>query len=106
MLDIDKGVVLSFSDGGTVGLLLAAVHPQRVIALAALGAQPTINTQNPAAIRHWLLEAPLSEEWQKELAELHGEPYWRSLPRMYVEGQEALVASRGVIITEEGLAAI
>jgi len=77
-----------------------------VIALAALGAQPTINTQNTAAIRYWLLEAPLSEEWQKELAELHGEPYWRSLPRMYVEGQEALVAAGGVIITDEELAAI
>jgi len=105
-LDIAKVLVLSFSDGGTVGLLLAALHPQRVIALAALGAQPTINTQNTAAIRYWLLEAPLSEEWQKELAELHGEPYWRSLPRMYVEGQEALVAAGGVIITDEELAAI
>src|SRR5258708_16111808 len=106
MLDIDKGLVLSFSDGGTVGLLLAALHPQRVIALAVLGAQPTINTQNTAAIRHWLLEAPLSEEWQKELAELHGEPYWRLLPRMYVEVQEALVAAGGRLITDAALASI
>src|SRR5258708_13603370 len=71
-----------------------------------MGAQPAINAQNTAAIRHWLLEAPLSEEWQKELAQLHGEPYWRSLPRMYVEGQEALVAAGGVIITDKKLASI
>jgi pimeloyl-ACP methyl ester carboxylesterase len=105
-LDIDKTLVLGFSDGGIVGLLLASLYPQRVFALAVMGAQPTINAQNVAAIRHWLLETPLAEDWQKELAKLHGEPYWRSLPRMYVEGQEALVAAGGVIITNEELASI
>ncbi len=105
-LNIDKVLVLGFSDGGIVGLLLAALHPQRVLALAVMGAQPSINAQNTAAIRHWLLETPLSEDWQKELAKLHGEPYWRSLPRMYVEGQEALVAAGGVLITDEELASI
>ena len=105
-LNIEKTLVLGFSDGGIVGLLLAALYPQRVSALAVMGAQPTINAQNAAGIRYWLIEAPLSEDWQKELAKLHGEPYWRSLPRMYVEGQEKLVASGGVIITDEELASI
>jgi valacyclovir hydrolase len=105
-LNIAKVLVLGFSDGGIVGLLLAALYPQHVSALAVMGAQPAINAQNVAAIRHWLIEAPLPEDWQKELAELHGEPYWRSLPRMYVEGQEKLVASGGVIITEKELASI
>ncbi len=105
-LNIDKVLVLGFSDGGIVGLLLAALHPQRVLVLAVMGAQPAINAQNLAAIRHWLLEVPLAEDWQKELAQLHGEPYWRSLARMYVEGQEALVAAGGVIITGEELASI
>lgn len=105
-LNIDKVLVLGFSDGGIVGLLLAALYPRRVLALAVMGAQPTINAQNVAAIRHWLLETPLSKDWQKELAKLHGEPYWRSLPAMYVEGQEALVAAGGVIVTSEELAAI
>jgi valacyclovir hydrolase len=105
-LKIDKVLVLGFSDGGIVGLLLAALHPQRVLALAVMGAQPSINAQNVTAIRHWLLEVPLAEDWQKELAQLHGEPYWRSLPRMYVQGQEALVAAGGVIITDEELASI
>jgi len=105
-LKIDKVLVLGFSDGGIVGLLLAALYPQRVLALAVMGAQPAINAQNIAGIRHWLIETPLPEDWQKELAKLHGEPYWRSLPRMYVEGQEALVAVGGVIITDEELASI
>jgi valacyclovir hydrolase len=105
-LNIDRVLVLGFSDGGIVGLLLAALHPQRVLALAVMGAQPTINAQNVADIRHWLLEIPLAEDWQKELAKLHGEPYWRLLPRMYVEVQEALVAAGGVIITDEELASI
>jgi len=105
-LNIDKVLVLGFSDGGIVGLLLAALYPQRVLALAVMGAQPAINAQNIAGIRHWLIETPLPEDWQKELAKLHGEPYWRSLPRMYVEGQEALVAVGGVIITDEELASI
>jgi valacyclovir hydrolase len=105
-LDIDKALVLGFSDGGIVGLLLAALYPQRVLALAVMGAQPAINTQNVAGIRHWLIDTKLPEDWQNELAKLHGEPYWRSLPQMYVEGQEKLVAAGGVIITDEELASI
>jgi valacyclovir hydrolase len=105
-LNIEKVLVLGFSDGGIAGLLLAALYPQRVLGLAVMGAQPSINAQNVADIRHWLLEIPLAEDWQKELAQLHGEPYWRLLPRMYVEGQEALVAAGGVIITNEELASI
>ena len=105
-LNIEKALVLGFSDGGIVGLLLAALYPQRVLALAVMGAQPEINAQNVDAIRHWLVETPLSEDWQKELAKLHGDPYWRTFPRMYVEGQEQLVAAGGVIITDEELASI
>ena len=105
-LNIDKALVLGFSDGGIVGLLLAALYPQRVLALAEMGAQPAINAQNVAGIRQWLIDTPLSEEWQKELAKLHGEPYWRSLPQMYVEGQEKLVAAGGSIISDEELASI
>ncbi|SRR6266436_6363911 len=106
VLHIDQVLLLGFSDGAIVGLLLAALHPQRVKALAVLGAQPSINARDVAAIRRWLLETPLSEEWQAQLAELHGEPYWRSLPGMYVAAQEALVAAGGVLITEQELAAI
>jgi valacyclovir hydrolase len=105
-LRIDQVSMLGFSDGGIVGLLLAALHTQRVKAVAVLGAQPSINAQNVADIRHWLLEVPLSEEWQAQLAKLHGEPYWRSLPGMYVAAQEALVAAGGVLITKEELASI
>ena len=105
-LQIEQVLVLGFSDGGIVGLLLAALHPRRMKALAVLGTQPSINAENVAAIRHWFLEKPLSEAWQAELAELHGEPYWRSLPHMYVEAQEALVAAGGVLISEGELAAI
>lgn len=106
MLRIEKTLVVGFSDGGIAGLVLAAHYPQRVVALAVMGAQPTINAQNTTAIRHWLLEKPLPEDWQAELAELHGDPYWRSLPSMYVEGQDALVEAGGVIISEEELARI
>ena len=106
MLHIEKTLVVGFSDGGIVGLVLAAHYPQRVIALAVMGAQPTINAQNTAAIRHWLLEKPLPEDWQIELAALHGDPYWRSLPSMYIEGQDALVAAGGVIISDQELARI
>ena len=98
--------VVGFSDGAIVSLLLAALHPSRVTALAVLGAQPTINEQNVAGIRRWLLESPLSEEWQQQLAELHGEPYWRTLPVLYVEAQEMLVAHGGVLISDEELEAI
>ncbi|HEX6482912.1 MAG TPA: alpha/beta hydrolase [Ktedonobacteraceae bacterium] len=106
VLEIDRVRVLGFSDGAIVGLLLAALHPERVKMLAVLGAQPTINAQDAAGIRHWLLEEPLAEKWQTQMVELHGEPYWRSLPGMYVEVQEALVAAGGMLITDEELASI
>jgi valacyclovir hydrolase len=105
-LHLSQVLVLGFSDGGIVGLLFAALHPERVAALAVLGAQASINAQDVAVLRHWLLETPLSQEWQAQLAQLHGEPYWRSLPQMYVQVQENLVASGGVLITDEELAAI
>lgn len=105
-LELERVLVVGFSDGAIVSLLLAALHPERVKAVAILGAQATINAQNVAAIRNWLLESPLSEEWQHQLAELHGEPYWRTLPAMYVEAQEALLAHGGVLISDEELAAI
>jgi valacyclovir hydrolase len=106
MLGIEQTLAVGFSDGGIVGLLLAAHYPQRIIGLAVMGAQPTINTQNTAAIRHWLLEKLLPEDRQTELAALHGDPYWRTLPSMYVEGQDALVAAGGVIISDQELASI
>ena len=105
-LAIERVLALAFSDGAITSLLLAALYPERVGKLAAMGAQNSINVENVAAIRHWLLERPLSEEWQEELARLHGEPYWRTLPRMYVEAQVALVEAGGVLITDEELAAI
>lgn len=97
---------MGFSDGATVSLLLSILHPARVAAVAVLGAQPTINLRDVTAIRHWLLESPLSPEWQRQLAELHGEPYWRTLPALYVEAQEMLVEQGGVLISEQELASI
>lgn len=105
-LGLEQVEVVGFSDGAIVSLLLTALHPTRVRAVVALGAQPTINRQNTAAIRRWLLETPLSEEWQKQLAELHGDPYWRTLPAMYVAAQDALVEAGGVLITDDELASI
>ena len=43
LLAIERVLVLAFSDGAIVGLLLAALYPRRVQALAAMGAQPSIN---------------------------------------------------------------
>jgi len=48
-LRIEHTLVLGFSDGGIVGLLLAALYPQRVKALAVMGAQPTVNAQTAGA---------------------------------------------------------
>jgi valacyclovir hydrolase len=105
-LHLEQALVMAFSDGGIVGLVLAALYPNRVQALAVLGAQPTVNSQDAAAIRHWFLEVSLSEDKQAQMAELHGEPYWRSLAPMYVAAQEALVAAGGVLITDDELASI
>lgn len=105
-LQLPQVRVLAFSDGGIVGLLLAALHPQRVQALAILGAQHRINQQDVTDIRHWLLELPQPAEWQEEMARLHGDPYWRSLPAMYVQGQANLVEAGGVIISDKELSHI
>ncbi len=105
-LHLDTVNVLAFSDGSIVALLLAALHPQRVKALAVLGAQASVDEQDAMALRQWLLEQPLSETWQQELTQLHGDPYWRSLLPKFVKGQEDLVQAGGTLVTDEELAAI
>jgi len=105
-LHLDTVNVLAFSDGSIVALLLAALHPQCVAALAVLGAQASVDEQDAIALRQWLLEQPLSEAWQQELAQLHGDPYWRSLLPMFVKVQEDLVQAGGILVTDEELAAI
>ncbi len=105
-LQLDTVSVLAFSDGSIVALLLAALHPRRVSALAVLGAQARVDAQDASAIRQWLLEKPLSETWQQELTRLHGDPYWRLLLPLFAQAQEDLVHAGGVLITDEELAAI
>jgi pimeloyl-ACP methyl ester carboxylesterase len=105
-LKLQEVQVVAFSDGGIVGLLLAALHPKQVRSLAILGAQARLELNDVTAIRHWLLERPLTEDWQKELARLHGEPYWHSLPEMYVQAQEELLAEGGELIKKQELATI
>ena len=105
-LKLSQVLVLGFSDGAIVGLLLAALHPERVAAMAIHGAQHLITARDAAAIRSWLLEKPLSPRWQEQLTALHGDPYWHSLLPLYVEVQERLVEAGGVLISEEELAAI
>lgn len=105
-LHIAQVRVLGFSDGAIVGLLLAALHPARVTALAIHGAQPSITVRDTRAIRAWLLEKPLPTQWQEQLAALHGDPYWRSLLPLYIRVQEELVANGGILISEKELAAI
>lgn len=106
LLQLFQVQVVAFSDGGIVGLLLAALYPQRVRALAVLGAQSYVQASDIAAIRHWLLERPLAPEWQQELARLHGEPYWRGLPEMYVNAQETLLETGGELISPQELSQI
>ena len=105
-LQLERVLVLGFSDGAIVGLLLASLHPERVIAMALHGAQPSITARDTAAIRSWLLEKPLSPTWQEQLTLLHGDPYWRSLLPLYVDIQEKLVAEGGILISNEELAGI
>lgn len=40
------------------------------------------------------------------MAHLHGEPYWRTLPPLFVAAQQALVEAGGILITDEELASI
>lgn len=105
-LHLDTVNVLAFSDGSIVALLLAALHPQRVTALAVLGAQASVDEQDASGLREWLLEKPLSEAWQQELTQLHGDPYWRTLLPLFVKVQEDLVQAGGILVTDEELAAI
>lgn len=103
-LALERVLVLGFSDGAIVGLLLAALHPERVIALAVHGAQAVITERDTAAIRAWLLEKPLSLAWQEQLTLLHGSPYWQSLLPLYVDIQEQMVAEGSILISNEELA--
>lgn len=90
--------VIGFSDGGIVGLLLAAEYPDLVRSLVALGAQSFIDQQTVEGARSWLPVEQLPEKVQAALARYHGEPYWRQLLVNYVDVMDRILAAGGEVV--------
>lgn len=90
--------VLGFSDGAMMGLVLAAEHPEHVRSLVAISGQAYIDEPTVAAVRAWLPPENLPDSWQRSLARLHGDPYWKTLTRAYVEGQERILIAGGEVV--------
>ncbi len=71
-LGIERASLIGHSDGGSIALLLAARHPERVTALVTEAAHTFIEPQTQAAIGG-LLQAQAAGRTPEWIARLHGE---------------------------------
>jgi valacyclovir hydrolase len=95
--------VVGFSDGGIVGLLLAARFPALVRSLVVIGGQAVLDDLMARAARKWLSPEHLPERWRAALARLHGEDHWPHLVRTYASGIQEIIRRGGVVVPTEAL---
>lgn len=97
-LGVKSALVLGFSDGGIVGLYLAIERPDLVRGLVAVSASCELDAQNMAVLEGWLPIENWPERWgrwARELAEAHGEPYWRHLLAEFVAANRRIFERGG-----------
>ena len=95
--------IVGFSDGGIVGLLLAARFPGLVRSLVVIGGQAALDDVMARAAAEWLPPEHLPERWRAALARLHGGDYWPHLVRAYANGIQEIVRRGGVVVPGEAL---
>jgi pimeloyl-ACP methyl ester carboxylesterase len=72
-LGVDRADVVGWSDGGIIGLLLAARHPERVRKLAVSGVNLKPDGLQPGT-RAWLAKTP-AEEWPQPIQDAYAQAF-------------------------------
>ena len=102
-LNGESVVVLGFSDGSESAILLAAAYPELVCGVIGWGVSGVISPEMLNRVQAWL---PVPEkadwnDWQKHIAELHGEKQVQPMIEGWVNAAAAIVANGGNVCYEE-----
>ncbi len=102
-----RAILLGFSDGAEVALLVAALWPDRVAGVVAWGVSGVISPEHVQAVRDWLPVSAWGPEraaWRDQIIADHGAEQWESLIVGWVEAAHAIAAAGGNICLEEAAA--
>lgn len=103
-IDCGPVVVLGFSDGAEVSLLLAATRPDLVRGVVAWGVCGVISDDELISVQSWLPVSswgPSRATWRRQIIERHGEEQLESLVSGWVEAAQAIHAAGGNISLEQ-----
>ncbi|MCZ2114108.1 MAG: alpha/beta hydrolase [Anaerolineae bacterium] len=93
-------IVLGFSDGAEVSLLLAAARPDLVRGVCSWGVCGVISDEELGAVKGWLPISnwgPEREAWRQRIIERHGEEQLASMVEGWVSAAQAIHAAGGNI---------
>lgn len=100
-------VVLGFSDGSEVGVLLAALRPDLVRGVVAWGVSGVISSEEITKVQHWLPVSawgPERESWRQAIIRLQGEEQLQPMIEGWVRAAHAIVDAGGNICLAEAAA--
>ncbi len=97
-------VVLGFSDGAEVALLLAAARPDLVRGVVAWGVSGVISPEELAAVEKWLPVAgwgPERDNWKRQIMTRHGAEQLPAMVEGWVAAARAITARGGNICYQQ-----
>ena len=103
-LALGPAVVLGFSDGAEVALLLAAARPDLVRGVVAWGVSGVISPEELDGVSGWLPVSawgPEREQWRRQIIERHGAEQFPAMVEGWVAGARAIAARGGNICYEQ-----
>jgi valacyclovir hydrolase len=103
-LAIGPAIVLGFSDGAEVALLMAAMRPELVRGVISWGVAGVIVPAMIEAVQDWLpVEqwGPTREAWRQEIIVWHGEGQLKPMVEGWIQAARAILAAGGNICLVE-----
>ncbi|HOU39876.1 MAG TPA: alpha/beta hydrolase [Promineifilum sp.] len=97
-------VVLGFSDGAEVALLLAAARPDLVRGVVAWGVSGVISPEELAGVAKWLPATawgPEREQWKQQIITRHGAEQFPAMVEGWVAAAQAIAAAGGNICYQQ-----
>ena len=97
-------VVLGFSDGAEVSLLLAAARPDLVRGVVAWGVSGVISPEELTGVANWLPVSawgPERDKWKRQIITRHGAEQFPAMVEGWVAAARAIAAAGGNICYEQ-----